>query len=227
MKNQMPAIAPFSPTALESRPWWKRLAAAWDRFFFRLGDPTTLGMIRICCGLIAVYTLVAFTWDLQAFFGEHAYLNLKERNAQRKEYPQTRIFGFETPDKEEPDRYYMKWGINKKFTSGQGMPIWSLWFHITDPTAMAITHWAIIGVTFLFTIGFCTRLTSALAWFGSLSYIHRSNFTVFGVDTMMTIALFYLMIGPSGAALSIDRLLKRWWLTYRALRRVGQGEESR
>jgi hypothetical protein len=29
----------------------------------------------------------------------------------------------------------------------------------------------------------------------------------------------YLMIGPSGAALSLDRLIYRWWATYRALRR--------
>ncbi|HEV3444597.1 MAG TPA: HTTM domain-containing protein, partial [Gemmataceae bacterium] len=31
------------------------------------------------------------------------------------------------------------------------------------------------------------------------------------VDTMMTILLLYLMIGPSGAALSADRWLARWW----------------
>jgi hypothetical protein len=223
MKTHMQAIAPVSPVAPQRLPWWKSFAEAWDRFFFRPGDPTTLGMMRICCGLIAVYTLIAFTWDLQNFFGEHAYLDLEERNAWRKEYPQTGLSGFQSPEPQE-DRYFKKWGISKNMTSGQGMPIWSLWFHITEPTAMAITHWTIIGVTFLFTIGFCTRLTSALAWFGSLSYIHRSNFTVFGVDTMMTIALFYLMIGPSGAALSVDRLLKRWWLTFRALRRGGHGE---
>jgi hypothetical protein len=34
---------------------------------------------------------------------------------------------------------------------------------------------------------------------------------VFGADTMMAILLLYLMIGPSGAALSADRLLARWW----------------
>jgi hypothetical protein len=34
---------------------------------------------------------------------------------------------------------------------------------------------------------------------------------LFGVDTMMTVLLLYLMIGPSGAALSLDRVISRWW----------------
>jgi hypothetical protein len=173
-----------------------------------------------------VYTLVAFSWDLQGFFGEHAFLSLQERNAVRAEYPTEKVLvnTWVAPDRRSDD-YEEKWGVPKNWTAGQGLPIWSIWFHVTDPTAMVFTHGAFIAATFLFTIGFCTRLTSVLAWFGALSYIHRSNFTVFGVDTMMTIALFYLMIGPSGAALSVDRLIKRWWLTYRTLRRGVQGEE--
>jgi hypothetical protein len=203
------------------------MAAAWDRFFFHPADPTTLGMIRICCGLIAVYTLVAFSWDLQNFFGEHAYVTLQERNEWRRHYPQQPVWlnTWERPDRID-DEYEEQWGVPRNWTQAQGMPIWSIWFHITDPTEMAMVHAGLILVTFLFTIGLCTRLTSVLTWFGALSYIHRSNFTVFGVDTMMTIALFYLMIGPSGAALSLDRLIKRWWLSYRTLRRQGQGADN-
>ena len=35
---------------------------------------------------------------------------------------------------------------------------------------------------------------------------------LFGVDTMITILLLYLMIGPSGAAYSVDNLIRRWWV---------------
>jgi len=76
---------------------------------------------------------------------------------------------------------------------------------------MAVLQAGICVIVFLFTIGFCTRITSVLTWAAALGYIHRSPPTLFGVDTMMTILLLYLMIGPSGAALSVDRWLARWW----------------
>jgi len=38
------------------------------------------------------------------------------------------------------------------------------------------------------------------------------------MDTMMNILLIYLMIGPSGAALSLDRLISRWWAVRKARR---------
>ncbi len=69
----------------------------------------------------------------------------------------------------------------------------------------------VVLMAFLFMIGFCTRVTSALTWMASLWYIHRSPVVLFGVDTMQMIMLLYLMIGPSGAALSVDRLIARWW----------------
>jgi hypothetical protein len=72
---------------------------------------------------------------------------------------------------------------------------------------------------FLFTIGLWTRVTSVLTWLAVLSYIQRSYTTLFGMDTIMIIVLLYLAIGPSGAALSVDRLIARYWATYRALRK--------
>ena len=108
--------------------------------------------------------------------------------------------------------YLNRWGADPRRLYAKGSPIFSLWFHVTDPTAMAILHGLIVFIAFLFTIGFCTRTTSALLWFGSLCYIHRNPTVLFGVDTMMTILLLYLMIGPSGAAYSVDRLIRKWWV---------------
>jgi hypothetical protein len=75
----------------------------------------------------------------------------------------------------------------------------------------------------LFMLGVCTRVTSVLTWFGALCYIHRAPEVLYGVDTMMVILLLYLMIGPSGGALSLDRWLARWWAVRRA-RREGRPE---
>ena len=48
MKQQSPNIG--NQTA------WQRSARAWDRFWFTPADPTVLGAIRICCGVITLYT---------------------------------------------------------------------------------------------------------------------------------------------------------------------------
>src|SRR5262249_54056114 len=79
------------------------------------------------------------------------------------------------------------------------------------PGWVVAVHVAFLVAMFLFTIGFCTRLTSVLTWVGIISYIHRTPTTLFGMDTIMNILAIYLMIGPSGAALSVDRLIARWW----------------
>jgi hypothetical protein len=260
-----------------------------------------LGLIRICAGVIALYTALVYSYDLQELFGVNAWQTLQFRlnvvrnmpfvmpplqadvvqpkkpetekekvyAAKYKEkwrttnnppppYPKTekeakdydtfheewridpRYTNLPLPKTEEEaayvraymkkwgalppppypsshdeeveiDNYLQEWGYDPRILTARGTPISSIWFHVTDPTWMVVVHVAIIIITFLFTIGFCTRLTSVLAWAGSLSYIHRASATLFGADTMMNILLIYLMIGPSGAALSVDRLLARWW----------------
>jgi hypothetical protein len=284
---------------LEPSTFSQRMLRAWDRFWFTPADPTTLGLIRVCCGLITLYTILVYSFDLQDFMGRHAWYDLHSRlsNVRNRAIQITTLSGQENPHRpprnadeeahakeylrqlgflppppypknEEEAKYiftyYARFGFDLrtyglpppstdfeknylieytvKFripppppypknieharsieeyieTHGgdprrlyaRGQPIWSIWFHVTEPTAMVVVHSCIILVTFLFTIGFATRITSWLTWFGALSYIHRSWVVLFGVDTMMTILLLYLAIGPSGAALSVDRLIARWW----------------
>ena len=109
------------------------------------------------------------------------------------------------------DDYYEIHNMDPRTLYARGSPIWSVWLHVTDPTAMACIHAVFIVVAILFTAGIGTRVTSVLTWAILLMYIHRNSHVLFGVDTMMNILLLYLMIGPSGAALSVDRLIARWW----------------
>ena len=39
----------------------------WERFWFAPADPTLLGLIRICCGLITLYTALVYSFELQTF----------------------------------------------------------------------------------------------------------------------------------------------------------------
>jgi hypothetical protein len=112
--------------------------------------------------------------------------------------------------------YLQRYNIDPRRLYARGMPNWSVWFHLTDPFWMGLTHGLFVLAALLFTVGCFTRVTSFLTWFAALNYIHRDTVALFGVDTMMTILLLYLTIGPSGAAFSVDRCLARWWKRRRA-----------
>src|SRR5262249_33126585 len=104
-------------------------------------------------------------------------------------------------------------------TADMGHRLWSIWYHVTDPTWMWIIHGLILFVIFLFTIGFATRVTGVLTWIGMLCYIQRGYTSLVGMDTIMIVVVTYVILGPSGAALSVDRLISRFWTTYQALKR--------
>src|SRR5262249_38452427 len=60
--------------------------------------------------------------------------------------------------------YVDRHGFDPHRLYSKGTPAWSIWFHVTDPGWMFAVQFAIILVTLLFTIGFCTRITSVLTW---------------------------------------------------------------
>jgi hypothetical protein len=218
----------MSTTKLPASPvagFLGRLLRAWDRFWFRPGDPTTLGLVRICCGLIVLYIHVAYSWDLQEFFGKDAWVTAAMMDEFRTSAP---AFGppaawdNTVPPRaksQEEEEYTRKWGGHPSQSASFGQWRWSIWYHVTDPTWMRIIHGGILTCMFLFLIGFCTRLTGVLSWLGMLSYVHRSPTSLFGMDNIMNVVMLYLVIGPSGAALSVDRLIARYWASYQALRR--------
>jgi hypothetical protein len=277
-------------------PTWMR---AWEDFWFTPADPSLLGLIRICCGMIVAYTLIAYSFKLQDFMGEHAWHDLEMRLPIVRERPVTVLplnwsaagrlpepkneferkykadyrkdWGFPPPppyptnddqvkwldefrknfhvdarqngapipkddfeiqyaleytqvtgmpppgypatleEANEIKAYLQKWGVDPRRTYTKGMTVWSVWFHVTDPSTMVVVHTLFIVAALLFTVGFCTRITSVATWFALLCYIQRNPVILFGVDTMMTIVLTYLMLAPCGAVYSVDRLLLNWW----------------
>lgn len=206
MKTSAPVPLDAGPTAADRSGGRANplvaIARAWDRFWFTPRDPTVLGLIRICCGLLTLYVHLGYTGDLQDFFGEHAWVDR----------PALQWFRHELAWQPMPS----DWTETVREPYAKGYYAWSIFYHVTDPTGVMLIHAGVLVVMFLFTIGFCTRVTSVLTWVGAISYIQRSVAGLFGFDTMMNIVLLYLMVGSSGAALSVDRLIAR----YRAGRRA-------
>jgi hypothetical protein len=102
------------------------------------------------------------------------------------------------------------WGGDTRQAEHKGTAVFSYWYHLSNTTTIFVLHFVFLGVCILFTFGLWTRVTSVLVWTGTLCYIHRGQLILFGQDTMQTILITYLMIGPCGAALSIDALRKRY-----------------
>ncbi len=180
--------------------WLASAARAWDRFWFSPTDPTTLCFMRVCAGLILLYVQLSYSFDLMSFVNlDRAWLDDASARFQRNDM---RVFG--------PP---LGWtGVPAELSKGQYS--WSIFFHLQDPRLMWAAHFTIVGVTLLFTLGLWTRVTAVLAWIGAMSYIQRALNMVFGMDAMLIIGLTYLMIGPAGATLSLDR-----WLAVRRARR--------
>ena len=174
-----------------------------DRFFFTPVNPATLCMIRICAGLIAFYIHLAYSFDLMAYVGPNvAWLDRQAVDYIRKEMP------LQAPPDSFPSNGLDDAQPQEPFAHGR--LLWSLYFHVSDPRGIWAIHIGILVVMFLFTIGFCTRVTSVLTWVGAMCYIQRAYSTLFGMDSMMIVTLMYLMIGPCGAKFSVDRLIERW-----------------
>jgi hypothetical protein len=132
-------------------------------------------------------------------------------------------------DKAERDRlidYLDYWNHDPRTLHRQGHALVSVWFHVKGADQMAAVHALSIVIMLLFTLGFCTRVTGVLTWVAVVGYIHRTNQILFGMDTMMNILLVYLVIGNSGAALSVDRLIARYRAARASIRRSGTIDDA-
>jgi uncharacterized membrane protein YphA (DoxX/SURF4 family) len=151
----------------------RRSAAGWNQFWFAPADPTLLGVIRFCTGLMLVYNHGVWGLALADFFGPDGWIS---------------------PDLAE--------------LTQQTQTAYSFWW-LVPPRYLWPAYVASMVVLLLFTIGFFTRVTSALALAVLISFAYRVPEATFGLDKTTAILSFYLAIGPSGAAFSVDHWLAR------------------
>jgi hypothetical protein len=178
------------------------LARGWDQFWFQPADPTTLCCMRILVGVLVLYVHISYSWGLLSFIGPEGWFDDQTAQWIRLEQP---IMG-------------TGWDWNPPFEQvDKGVRYWSVFFHVRDANWIQALHIIFLVCMALFTLGLWTRVTSVLTWIGAISYVQRAYITWFGMDAMMLILLGYLMLGPSGATLSLDR-----WLACRRARREGR-----
>lgn len=98
----------------------------------------------------------------------------------------------------------------------------SAWVPSIGKLALVLGDWGIPSTTCVYlvfglygasllglVIGYRTKLFAVLAWLGHAITLNSGFFSLYGVDTMMHILLFYLLFAPAGAKWSVDAYLGR------------------
>jgi uncharacterized membrane protein YphA (DoxX/SURF4 family) len=84
---------------------------------------------------------------------------------------------------------------------------WSGYFAASSPTMIRVLAGISLVAAILLTIGLATPVAAAVSFLGLVSAANRAPLNVFGLDDTLGMLLVPLLIGPSGARLSVDRLL--------------------
>lgn len=170
--------------------YFRALAGAWDDFWFRPVDPSTLCLIRVLLGAMLLYTHVVWSKDLSAFFGPDGYLPQEVVEASRT----ARL----VPEE-------VRGGINPDYPRY----VFSYIEYLGDGWLLRLVHGVNLLVFFCLMIGLFSRTMAVLACFSAICYAtHVSPGAYFGLDKINCMLALYVMLGPCGARYSVDRLLK-------------------
>lgn len=86
---------------------------------------------------------------------------------------------------------------------------WSYLWHLDSPAALWTHQACALLFSAAFACGLLTRLTGPVTFLLQLMTVHRLFGALFGFDQVVTMLTMYLCFAPSGAAFSLDSLLRR------------------
>lgn len=159
--------------------WGRMVSESWNQFWFTSRSISILALLRWLFGGLLLYSHLILASDLQSFIGDNAWIN--------QDLGRTFI---DASTISVPSSFSYLWGIR---SSG------FLWAH----------HLFTLAITASWCVGFLTRFTGPLCWFLQLMYVHRLTGALFGFDQIITYAVMYLMIAPTGGRWSVDSLLRK------------------
>jgi hypothetical protein len=163
----------------------------WDRFWFTPADPTTLAVIRICTGLVMLYAYLGSLVDVTDLLGPHGWIDHQAIQ---------QILSRQIPGLDANESTVGWWGP-------------SIWLYVHDPRWIVILYGGFLAAIVCFTLGLFSRLSNVLVWLGHLSFLHRSLVTGYGLDSVLSVLLFYMLLGPTGSTFSLDA-----WIRHRRSR---------
>lgn len=142
-----------------------RLWTAWKTFWFAPRQTLGLHLIRMLFGILLLCWLVPFAGYVDDFFGLNGWFDTAA-------FTEASQSGAELIDRQS----------------------WSLLYLVAqNPAALHGFYWSSVVVIVLFTLGFFTRITSALTWLIVISFTANPLIEV-DTDVFLRLIAFYLMI---------------------------------
>ena len=157
----------------------------WDRFWFTPSDPIVLALVRITTGLTLLFAYAGCFGATLDYLGPDGWLD------------EQALMELRAPDSTGAATY--------------GLWIQSIWFYVRQPTAIEWVQGCFLLAIVGLTLGLFTRSMNVAVLLGHLSFVHRALPFSYGFDSVATLLVLYLLIGPSGARWSIDAWLERVW----------------
>jgi uncharacterized membrane protein YphA (DoxX/SURF4 family) len=146
-----------------------RAAEAWERFWFRDVETSTLALFRIAYAIVVVAWTISLAPALYSFFGDDGILPAH------------------------PDGGTGAWGLLQLSSS---------------PAAVTALYLLLLLGALCLLFGFKTRLAAVVVFVCLVSFARRDPWVLNSGDLLLFVLAFYLMLAPSGAALSVDRWLR-------------------
>lgn len=109
--------------------------------------------------------------------------------------------------------FYDDRGILPSYPDG-GSGAWGLLQLNSSTAAVTIVYLFLLVGALCLVFGFKTRLAAVVVFVCLISFGRRNPWVLNSGDLLVFVLAFYLMLAPSGAALSVDRWLQarsRWW----------------
>jgi uncharacterized membrane protein YphA (DoxX/SURF4 family) len=152
-----------------------RAAEAWERFWFRDAETSTLALLRIAFGVVVFAWTISLAPGLYSFFADD--------------------------------------GILPGYPDG-GTGAWGLLQIDSSAAAVTVLYLLLLVASLCLLVGFKTRLAAVIVFVCLVSFARRDPWVLNSGDLLVVVLSFYLMLAPSGEALSVDRWLgarSRFW----------------
>ncbi len=179
------------------------------RSFLALEDPRMFAVMRIG---VALMTIQCF-WNLKPYwrmlFSDEGLFTLEEARS--------RMGGASLSGWTATDGFLDPWAM-LKFLWGKH----SVFFIDAAPDFVETYMYLFFAVLLLYAAGVLSRVTGLLAWLMMSSIYNHNALYLEGTDTVYRAFFFILLFARTGAAWSVDNLVRCWWL-----RRRGQLPEGK
>ncbi len=186
----------------------------WRAFWFEREDPRSIGAFRVVFGLLLLANVHGLADHFEFLFTDEGIFST---STARDFLARRQFAGYGDPGSGDPEGFFDLWAIGR-FASG---PKWSALFFWDSPRAFWIHFWVFEILVWLFIFGVFSRVTGWLAYFATLSLMHRNALFWTGADVVFKVFFAWLVMAKNGHAYSFDN----WWRVRRA-RAKGQTVEA-